>query len=83
MQVKITVKSSHGHCSQRHQPGDSWLLADKTVEGICLSAFCSLLPWVHMLRFDGQPSWDVDIACPDADNPVVFRLERVLERVEE
>lgn len=79
MQVRITVKSCRGHCSQGHRLGDSWLLADRTTEGICLSAFCSLLPWIQMLRFDGRPSWDVDVACPDPDNPVVFRLEKVPE----
>ena len=79
MPVKITVKSCRGHCSQGHQLGDSWMLSEKTVDGICLSAFCSMLPWAQTLRFDGKPSWDVDIACPDADNPVVFRLEKVPE----
>ncbi|MGI6357759.1 MAG: TIGR04076 family protein [Bacillota bacterium] len=76
MQVKVTVKSCNGTCSQGHRVGDEWTVCNQTVGGICFSAFCSLLPWIQMLRFDGRPEWDVDVACPDPDNQVVFRLTK-------
>ncbi|MGE5654236.1 MAG: TIGR04076 family protein [Bacillota bacterium] len=77
MLVKVTVLSQKGHCSAGHHVGDSWMIDQHTPAGICFSGFCSLLPWVQMLRFDGQTAWDVEIPCPDHENPVIFRLEKV------
>ncbi|MEW6724731.1 MAG: TIGR04076 family protein [Bacillota bacterium] len=79
MKVRVTVLSQRGKCSQGHRVGDSWVIGDKTEGGICFSAFCSLLPWVQMLRFDGKTAWEVEVPCPDWVNPVVFRLEKVKE----
>lgn len=78
MKVKLTVLSCKGKCSQGHKPGDSWLMENKTAGGICFSAFCSLLPWIQALRFDAQMPWDVEVACPDPENQVVIKVEKVV-----
>lgn len=83
MRVKVTVINQKGHCSLGHQVGDTWVIENETPAGICFSAFCSLLPWVQMLRFDGKTSWNVDIACPDGENPTIFRLEKMVDGLKE
>ncbi len=80
--VKITVASAQGTCAIGHKVGDSWIVEDKTPEGICLSAFNSMSPAFWVMRFGGEFPWYEDkefapVACPDAKNPVVFELRRL------
>ena len=80
--VRVRVISQKGTCGAGHKVGDEWVIASKTPEGICLSAFNALLPNLRVLRFGGSFPWgnnpDVStLACPDAENPVVFELRRV------
>lgn len=82
--VSIRVVSQKGTCANEHKVGDHWLVEGKTPQGMCLSAFHSLLPNLRVLMFDGSFPWaddpDVDTcACPDAENPVVFELRRLRE----
>ena len=82
--VSIKVVSQKGTCVQEHKVGDQWVIDRKTPEGVCLSAFNSLLPFLQVLRYGGSFPWETDpdittVACPDADNPVVFKLHRLNE----
>ena len=82
--VSIRVVSQKGTCSQEHKVGDQWIVDKKTPEGICLSAFDALFPFLHVLMFGGAYPWSDDadkvtVACPDAENPVVFELRRLRE----
>jgi len=80
--VVIKVVSQKGSCANKHKVGDEWIIRGKTPEGICLSAFNSLFFSAHTLRFGGAFPWESNpdvatVACPDAENPVVFELRRL------
>jgi uncharacterized repeat protein (TIGR04076 family) len=80
--VRVKVISQKGSCEAGHKVGDEWLVDEKTPGGLCLFAFSSLLPSLTPLIFGGSFPWESDpdvttVACPDADNPVVFELRRL------
>ncbi len=80
--VAVKVISQKGTCAAKHKAGDEWVIDSKTPEGICLTAFNVLLPNARVLRFGGSFPWENDtdittVACPDAQNPVVFELRRL------
>jgi len=77
------VKSVKGECSF-HKPGDEIVFDGETIKGrICLHALYSFLPKAFALRFGAEFPWleDKNVsthACPDAQNPVVFEIRRVV-----
>lgn len=80
--VAVKVVSQQGSCGAQHKVGDEWIVGRKTPEGICLSAFASILPDARVFMFGGNFSWAtnpdvVTVACSDAENPVVFELRRL------
>ena len=80
--IAIKVVSQKGTCAHEHKVGNEWVIGSKTPEGICLSAFNALLPNAQVLMFGGAFPWETDpdvttVACPDAENPVVFELRRL------
>jgi len=80
--VKVKVISQKGNCGAGHKVGEEWTISGKTPEGICLSAFNALSPDLRVLMFGGSFPWSDDpdtatAACPDAENPVVFKLRRI------
>ena len=80
--IAVKVISQKGTCAHEHKVGDGWVISGKTPEGICLSAFNAMLPNIRVLMFGGAFPWENDpdittIACPDAENPVVFELRRL------
>ncbi len=82
--VLVKIVSKLGHCDNGHKVGDEWIVGDKTPEGICLSAFDSLSSSIQVFMFGGSFPWEdnpdvVTIACPDAENQVVFELRRLKE----
>lgn len=81
-EVRVRVISQKGTCEQEHKVGEEWILGTKTPEGICLSAFYALFSNARVLMFGGALPWESDpdvstVACPDAENPVVFELRRL------
>jgi len=79
--VSIRVVSQKGTCAAGHKVGDRWVVNEKTPEGLCIFAFGSLFPFLQVLMYGGSFPWESDpdvttVACPDADNPVVFELRR-------
>jgi uncharacterized repeat protein (TIGR04076 family) len=80
--IEVTVVSQKGTCGEGYRVGDSWVIGSRTPEGICMHAFGALLPIQRVLRYGGEFPWEKDkdvtlVACPDAENPVVFRLKRI------
>ncbi len=81
-EVAIKIVSQKGDCPQEHKVGEEWIASKKTPEGICMSAFHSLFPELRVLMFGGRLPWAADpdtarVACPDAENQVVFELRRL------
>jgi len=83
--VKLTVVSQKGHCAAGHKVGDEFESSGMTPGGICLTAFNALFPAMWTLMFGGSFPWSKNpdaerVACPDAENPVVFELQRIRPR---
>ena len=81
-EVLVRVISQKGTCAFEHKVGEEWVIKGKTPEGICLPAFSALYPSARVLMFGGSFPWESDpdvatVACPDAENPVVFELRRL------
>ena len=79
--VSVKVISQQGTCEAGHKVGDQWLVGDKAPEGLCIFALSSLLPFITPLMYGGSFPWEKDpdmttVACPDANNPVVFEIRR-------
>ena len=80
--VNIRVISQKGACEAGHRVGDEWPVGEKTPEGLCIFALGSLLPFITPLMFGASFPWEKDpdvttVACPDAENPVVFEIRRL------
>jgi len=80
--VSIEVVSQKGTCDAGHRVGQKFTLGSHTPEGICTPAFVALYPTARALSAGGSFPWanedgSLDIACGDADNPVVFRLKAI------
>jgi uncharacterized repeat protein (TIGR04076 family) len=80
--VVARVISQKGTCDNEHKVGDEWVIGVKTPQGMCTSAFNAVYPSARVLMFGGVIPWETDpdiatVACPDADNPVVFELRRL------
>jgi len=80
--IAVKVVSQKGTCAHEHKVGDEWVIESETPEGMCRSAFNALLPPTRVLMFGGTFPWQTDpdmvtLACPDAENPVVFELRRL------
>jgi len=80
-QVVAKVISQKGTCEAGHKVGDEWVLTYKTPEGICMGAYHAMHSPLNLLLVGGvMPFSDPDVAtvaCPDANNPVVFELRRI------
>jgi uncharacterized repeat protein (TIGR04076 family) len=81
-QVKAKVISQKGTCSAGHKVGDEFIIGDTAPDGMCSWAFYTLFPFVSGLQSGGSFPWEKDpdkttVACPDAENPLVFQLTRV------
>ena len=82
--VKLKVVSQKGKCVLGHKVGDEFYTSGATPKGICLAAFNSMFPTIWTLMFGGSFPWSKSpymetVACPDAENPVVFKLTRIRE----
>jgi uncharacterized repeat protein (TIGR04076 family) len=80
--VQAVIISQKGSCAAGHQIGDTFVIGDKTSEGMCSWAFSALFPFATVLQYGGSFPWEGDqnkstVACPDPINPVVFELERL------
>jgi uncharacterized repeat protein (TIGR04076 family) len=80
--VRIRTVDIRDRCPNGHQLGEEYLVHHKTPDGICMGAFSSMLPYLTALRFGASFPWEeqqgtITLGCPDHENCVVWRLERV------
>jgi uncharacterized repeat protein (TIGR04076 family) len=81
--IEVTVKSQKGKCNFGYRVGDQIIFDGKTVRGnTCYAALMILLPYIYALRYGVEFPWAkhgnmLTVACPDAENPVVFEIHRV------
>jgi uncharacterized repeat protein (TIGR04076 family) len=83
--IKLEVIKQEGNCAAGHNVGDEITISfeKNQIEGmICLHTLYSILPKVYAMAYDAKFPWleNPDIsthACPDAKNPVVFKVERI------
>ena len=80
--VIAKVISQKGTCAAEHKIGDEFVVGDGVSPDLCSWAFHSLFPFAQVLQFGGSFPWEKDrnkatVACPDADNPVIFELRRI------
>ncbi len=80
--VVAKVISQTGRCDAGHKVGDEWVLGPKTPEGICTGAYHAMNSNAFLLITGAPMPWGGDpdvatVACPDANNPVVFELRRI------
>ena len=86
--VSVKVLSQKGYCAMGHKVGDEWIIKGySSPGGICLGAFGAIFPVVGVMAFHGRYPWSKDpdcerVACPDAENPVVFEVRRLKKTVE-
>lgn len=89
--VRITVEEIKGHCQANVKVGDSWTinaidgaLVMDDFKGCCPELLASILPNCFVMANDGSFSWEdedgsVTSACPDPNNAVKVRVERIEE----
>jgi uncharacterized repeat protein (TIGR04076 family) len=79
--VIAKVISQKGTCEAQSKVGDEFAIGEGVPPNLCSWAFHSMFPFAQVLRFGGSFPWEKDpnkatVACPDAENPVVFELRR-------
>jgi uncharacterized repeat protein (TIGR04076 family) len=81
--VEATVKSIRGKCMFGHKVGDKIVFDGSEVKGkICYAALIYIMPIVYAFAWGAAEfPWDKDkdvtsVPCLDAENSVVFELQR-------
>ena len=85
--VKVTVHEiTKGICPAGMKVGDSWIIENKTPDGMCATAYNVLYPTIRAIRLGGQttisggPDSDVAyLSCPDRNRWVIYELKRVYD----
>jgi uncharacterized repeat protein (TIGR04076 family) len=80
--VVAKVVKAKGECHANHKVGDEFEFGVATPAGFCCHAFGAIWPTVNLLMNGGQYAWDSEPGvtywgCPDTQNLVMFKLERV------
>jgi len=85
--IKCTVQSVKGFCSAGYKAGDHFFIRDglmieaRAPKGLCMYALPALLPYLTAYcRETPYSDWinmKKELQCPDNDNTVIFRLERI------
>lgn len=79
--VKVTVVKVEGRCVQGHKVDDEIIFDGPIIKGrLCPTMLSSSYPMINAMRFGTRfPFSETDksniLACPDAENPVWFKLE--------
>lgn len=81
-QFKVIVESQKGTCGAGHKAGDEILVGPGLPQGICGFAYHCMYPNMRVLLFGGNIAHEPEkgsfrIACPDPDNPVVFKVVKL------
>jgi uncharacterized repeat protein (TIGR04076 family) len=80
--VKVTLVSQMKKRPAGHKVGDEFIVGNKTPAGMCMGAFCSLVPYIQVLKFGRSFFWEKQegtgtMCCPDPKVVNTFRLERI------
>jgi len=79
--VKLTVVKQIGRCVQNHKEGDVIIFdGPKIIGNLCPNVLACFIPYIFATRFSARFPWFEDgksfrFACPDKDNPVIFKIE--------
>jgi len=82
MPVKVSV--TKGKCQGNyHKKGDSFIIDETTPDGMCISAWDVISPYVMTLLYGGNLPWEKEkgaaiIHCPDPKG-ITFELKRIDE----
>lgn len=79
---KVIVESQKGTCGAGHKTGDEIVVGPGLPMNVCGFAYHCMFPNMRVLSFDGNIPHEKEpgtfrIACPDPDNPVVFKVVRL------
>ena len=80
---KVELKVVSGKCADGSMKiGDTYLIEDKTPEGICIGAFSAVLPYLLTLRYGGNSPWEKEegfgvISCPDPVAGIKMEIRRI------
>ncbi len=85
VRIEITKILERGECPLGLKVGQVWEVRDGFLpEGLCAAAWNSMTPYVYALRYGGAMPWNgerlIEVTCPDAANPVAFRLTVLVDR---
>ena len=77
--TQITVHKVPDGCSLGHKEGETWVMTNKTPEGICQNAYAALGPYIRMLRYGGGSGGRnyARVSCPDYNHCVVWEIKRL------
>ncbi len=81
-ELTAKVVSQKGHCVAGHKVSDEFTVGNTVSAGMYPCAFFTHIPIALALQAGGAFPWEKDadkttVACPDAENPVVFELRRI------
>lgn len=83
VRIVVTVKEQKGTCAAGHKVGDQCIFEGLKMQGyLCPSVFGTIYRYVFALKYGADFPWAESkhivngIACPDAENPVVFEIRR-------
>jgi len=84
VRIEVTDILLGGRCPIGLTPGQTWVIRDGMLpDDMCASAWNSIEQYVFALRAGGTMPWSgeagVSVCCPDASNPVVFRVTVIEE----
>ncbi len=82
VRIEIVRILEAGVCPEGLGVGRKWEVSDSALpDGMCSWAWNSIQPFVVALRCGGAFPWsgerEVEVTCPDAANPVVFKVEAI------
>lgn len=78
--IKFKVISQQGTCVAGHKVDSEFVMKDDFCpDGMCGWAFHTCFPFAMTIMYGGRFPWDQNpgrttVACPDAENPVVFEV---------
>ena len=80
-QVKAKILEIKGTCGWGHKVGQEIEVSCHDTAGTCGFLYHDMFPMLQMLQFGGSLPWGeagiVEVECPDRNNAVKVRLERV------
>ncbi|MCP3685386.1 MAG: TIGR04076 family protein [bacterium] len=77
--VEVTIINKHGknNCPRGHRIGNTFIMNEKTPEGLCCTAFTTMWPYVKVLLAALEKKYECSITCPDSDVLLEYRLKLI------